>query len=54
MAIPVSALRKALMADATGEGTITLMRANVVEHVAKLREALAAGVALEHLVEARG
>ena len=54
MAIAVSALRKALMADATSEGTITLVRANMVEHVAKLGEALAAGVALEHLVEARG
>ena len=50
VAISVRALAEGLVAILADEGPLTCVRPQVVEHVAKLGEVLAAGEALEDLV----
>ena len=50
MAISVRALAEGLVAILADERPLTCVRPQVVEHVAKLGEVLAAGEALEDLV----
>ena len=50
MAVSVSALTEGLVAIFADKGPLTCVRSQVVEHVAKLGEVLAAGEALKDLV----
>ena len=50
VAVSVSALTEGLVAIFADKGPLTCMRSQVVEHVAKLGEVLAAGEALKDLV----
>ena len=54
MSVSVATLSKLLLAEPASERSNLLMRAHVVQYIAKLAEMLVAGDALEHLVLTTG